>query len=29
LYLYKTPLSKYHSTEEIRQMVQVGGNIYM
>jgi hypothetical protein len=29
LYLYKTPLSKNHSTEEIRQMVQVGGDIYM
>jgi hypothetical protein len=29
LYLYKTPLSKNHSTEEIRQMVNIGGDIYM
>jgi hypothetical protein len=29
LYLYKTPLSKNHSKEEIRQMVNIGGDIYM
>jgi hypothetical protein len=29
LYIYKTPLSKNHSTEEIRQMVNIGGDIYM
>jgi hypothetical protein len=29
LYLYKTPLFKKYSEEEIRQMVQVDGNIYM
>jgi hypothetical protein len=27
LYQYKTPLSKKYSEKEIRQMVQVGGNI--
>jgi hypothetical protein len=29
LFLRKTQISKKHSKEEIRQMVQVGGNIYM
>jgi hypothetical protein len=27
--LVRTPLSKKYSREEISQMVQVGGNIYM
>jgi hypothetical protein len=29
LNLYRTPLSKKHSKEEIMQMVQVDGDIYM
>jgi hypothetical protein len=29
LFLHDTQISKKHSKEEIRQMVQVGGNIYM
>jgi len=29
LYLGDTPISEKYSKEEIRQMVQVGGNIYM
>jgi hypothetical protein len=28
LYLYDTPLSKKYTEEQIRQMVDVGGNIY-
>jgi hypothetical protein len=28
LNLYRTPLSKKHSKEEIMQMVNVGGDIY-
>ena len=29
LYLYETPISKKYSEEEIRQMVNVGGKIYL
>jgi hypothetical protein len=29
LYLVGTPLSKKYTREQIRQMVDVGGNIYM
>jgi len=29
LYLYKTPMSKKYTKEEIRWMVNVGGDVYL